>query len=400
MRLLLLGAGASKAYSQSPTGVRMPIARDFFNTFEKLDIYQNPWVLRDGLIDFVARVKGEDPINYLSSGIDIEELYSEIEAKFIESYEKERIDRVLAFRPYTQLTFIFSAVINEIQNGAPSSVHLELAKRLNPEDSVVTFNWDTLMDRALNEVGSWCADSGYGFKPKSIHRGGWKAPSCNSKVAAPRLIKLHGSTNWLTSHPISVEEELELSQEAAPDTVWVYESTDGPYSCFAGRYIPGYQAFSYGYYPPNIMDDPGKKAPDGNMIVRVRPKHPLMPEGDASDKGLVSMPLIIPPVRYKKYSAFGTLFDELWSEAKKGIELADHIVIAGYSFPKTDVRSNDLFLSAFSNRSDIPAVSIIDPQPEEIAHKLKMQFGIPSSKLRVFKEYLSEATDIDNLLNF
>ena len=38
MRAILLGAGASKSYDQSPTGQRMPIARDFFDTFDKLDL--------------------------------------------------------------------------------------------------------------------------------------------------------------------------------------------------------------------------------------------------------------------------------------------------------------------------------------------------------------------------
>lgn len=400
MRLILLGAGASKAYSQSPTGLRMPIAHDFFNTFEKMDIYAHPWVLRDGLLDFICRVKGEDPIAYLGSGIDIEKLYSEIEEHLIESYQKEKIERVIAFKPYTQLTFIFSAVINEIQNGPPSSAHLELAKRLTRKDSIITFNWDTLMDRALHIAGGWSVDSGYGFSPRSIHRGTWCAPDREQPMVAPRLIKLHGSTNWLTSHPIGVEKRFELTQQAAPDTVWVYENTDGPYSCFAGRYLEGYQDFSYGYYPPNIMDDPGKSAPDGHLIFRARPRFPWMPEGGAEDKGLVSMPLIIPPVRYKKYSEFGMLFDELWAEAERGIQEASHIVIVGYSFPDTDVRSTELFLSALSKRGDIPKVTLLDPQPDKVAHKLRMQFGIPDSNLRVFREYFSESTNMDDLLCF
>ncbi len=32
-------------------------------------------------------------------------------------------------------------------------------------------------------------------------------------------------------------------QESAPDTVWIYESTEEPYACFAGRYTPGYEDF-------------------------------------------------------------------------------------------------------------------------------------------------------------
>lgn len=58
MRFILLGAGASKSYDASPTGQRMPIARDFFSTFFKLNAATNPWVLRDGLIHYLQSEKG------------------------------------------------------------------------------------------------------------------------------------------------------------------------------------------------------------------------------------------------------------------------------------------------------------------------------------------------------
>ena len=399
MRLLLLGAGASKAYSQSPTGVRMPISHDFFSTFEQLEIYENPWVLRDGLIDFILRVKGVDPDAYLRSNIDIEELYSEIELNLRNSYGGERIDRILAFKPYTQLTFIFASVINEIQNGPVSKPHLELARRLCADDLVVTFNWDTLMDRALKVTGNWSSDHGYGFIPKSIYRNTWSAPLAEEPGSMTRILKLHGSTNWLSSHPMNAEAEYELMQEADPGTVWVYESTSQPYACYAGRYMDGYHEFSYGYYPPNILDDPGRKVPDGHVIVRVRPKFPWVPQGEASSDGLVSIPLIIPPVRHKKYSSFGSLFDDLWRSAGEGIRKAQHIIIIGYSFPKTDTRSDELFLSAFSKRDDIPYITVLDPAPDEIIYKLRMRYGIPNDYIRVYENYFSEETNIDQLLS-
>ena len=57
----------------------MPIARDFFSTFEQLEISENPWVLIDGLLDYIMHVKGENPGDFLRRNIDIEELYTEIE---------------------------------------------------------------------------------------------------------------------------------------------------------------------------------------------------------------------------------------------------------------------------------------------------------------------------------
>ena len=38
MRTFIIRAGASKAYSESPTNCRIPFANDFFQTFNKLNI--------------------------------------------------------------------------------------------------------------------------------------------------------------------------------------------------------------------------------------------------------------------------------------------------------------------------------------------------------------------------
>lgn len=191
-----------------------------------------------------------------------------------------------------------------------------------------------------------------------------------------------------------------LTQESAPDTVWVYEGTSEPYACFAGRYTEGYEDFSYGYYPPNILDDRGRMVDDGHVLIRARMKLPWMAEGTASDKGLVSIPLIIPPVKKKNYHGYGMLFDNLWENAQVGIEKAEHIIIIGYSFPRTDLKSNKLFTDAFMNRKNIPYVTILDPQPERVAYKFKFELGIPDTHLRVLKGYFSDETDIDGLLKF
>ena len=387
MKVVLLGAGASKAYRESPTGIRMPVACDFFDTFERLAIYGHPWVLREGIIDFLYRVKRVDPFTYLRSGINIEELNSEIEEHMLEAINQgtQLGDRLLLFRSYNELTYIFSSVINEIQNGPISRAHQAIAVRLEPDDVVITFNWDTLMDRALASTTDWTLDHGYGFSPKGIYRDRWSPPQQTKNKPCPRLLKLHGSTNWITSHPMFHKESVTLTQEASPDT---YEYATQPYDCHAGRYMPGYEPYSYGYYPPNILDDVGKPAPEGHVIVRVRQKVPWKPAGTAGDKGLVSIPLIIPPVRQKKYDLYGVLFDYIWKSPQAALCDAEHIIIIiGYSFPKTDIKCHELFVSAFLQRNTIPTVSVLDPQPEHITSKLRVDFGIPEKSLNVYKEY-------------
>jgi hypothetical protein len=155
--------------------------------------------------------------------------------------------------------------------------------------------------------------------------------------------------------------------------------------------MDGYEEFSYGYYPPNLPIS-GKTAPKGKIIARSRLKHPFMPEGDADSNGLISMPLIIPPVQKKEYDQFGNLFSSIWKEAEKRLINAKEIFIIGYSFPKTDYRSSELFKSAFIQRKDMPKITIINPSPELIAERFMYEFGITESNLIVKKEYFTDRT--------
>lgn len=148
MKLFILGAGASKAYGQSKTGVKMPIACDFFDTFDKLDISQSLWVLQ-GQINLYAMEKyGMDPYTYFRSGIDIEDFHSSIESDLQDAHAVgNKSESTILQMSYNELVYLFASVINEIQNGPVSKPHLKLAQNLSKDDVIATFNWDTLIGR-------------------------------------------------------------------------------------------------------------------------------------------------------------------------------------------------------------------------------------------------------------
>lgn len=398
-RAYVLGAGASKSYADSPTGQRMPIARDFFQTLDGLEISNNPWVLRDKIAWYLAENGESNAAGYLRSGIDIEDLHSRIAEDMLATIASEDpLQWAPSYGAYNELVFLFAAVINEIQNGPVSRAHVGIARTLGQGDGVITFNWDTLMDRALEQVTDWRADWGYGMTPYGIFDRGWRnvepPPQSND---FPRLLKLHGSTSWLTAYPTRESGQYRLTHALAPELVGVVTLADQEYACYAGRCMPGYKRFSYGYYPPNLLDVPGLSAPEGHLYVRSRPKFPWIPEGTAPDGGLVSMPLIIPPVKEKDYRLFGELFTGIWSQAQDLLSEVDEIVIIGYSFPRTDLRSHALFVHAFMKRTTIPRVIIIDPAPETIADKIEMDFGIPKNHISVIKDYFSDQLDLQSI---
>jgi SIR2-like domain len=291
--------------------------------------------------------------------------------------------RVKLSKAYIQLIFIFAATLNDIENGPISPEHLALARFLGPQDIILTFNWDTLMERALLQTGHWRVDDGYGLKPHSIFRDGWMDAVIPASPSSPKIIKLHGSVNWLTAYPVYEGQELVLTHGLPTESLFVYECATKPYATFAGRYMDGYAPLTYGYYPPNLTNIPGRPVPKGRAILQVRLRFPWMPEGGAEEVGVASMPLIIPPVREKSYGFFGTLFETLWQQAEQALKDCDEIVIIGYSFPRTDLRSHNLFTQAFMKRNSIPRVTIIDPNPNRPAEKFSMDFGIPMTHLRV-----------------
>lgn len=406
MNALVLGAGASKAYVASPTTMTMPLAREVFSTFSKLDISGHPWVLIGNILNYARDTRGVNVMEVFKAGYDIEEFHSDVEARLLAALSRYRdepdlhVGIISLMSVYTQLVFFFASVVNEIQNGPRSEAHCSLAKRLQPTDAVITFNWDTLMDRALAETTSWTPDGGYGFCPRKVFRDAWIDPLAVSDPSVPVLLKLHGSTNWVTSY-LSVNwetQQFELLQQSTPDTVWVYHFANQAYPAFAGRYMPGYQPFSMGYYPPNLLDDPGKSAGPGHLFVRARPKWPLMPEGTGDDRGVPSMPLIIPPVKEKAYHLFGSLFTSLWKRAEDALASADQITLIGYSFPRTDHQSIRVFQKAFTRRSTIPRVVLVNPDPRRPLEVLTRDLGVSESMIDVAAEPFGDGLDLDRVL--
>ncbi|WP_371374946.1 SIR2 family protein [Thalassotalea aquiviva] len=396
MKLFILGAGASKAYDQSKTGIKMPIACDFFDTFYKLDISRNLWVLQGKINLFAIEKYHVDPYLYFRSGINIEDFHSSIEVDLIEAIaQKKQPETIFLQSSYNELVYLFASVINEIQNGPTSTAHLKLAKYIEKDDVVATFNWDTLMEKALEETKSWTTDNGYGFSPKSIYRNGWSNnKSQNTKTT--QLYKLHGSTNWLTVHPSLLSDFTTMKQFVKPEDVYIYEYTEQPYSCHRGRFMDGYDRLSYGYYPVNLdMVAYGK---DGKALVTFNPPKPHVAKGKAPSDGVPTIPLIIPPVKEKKYNLYGNLFENLWSKTGKAIEVAEEIILIGYSFPKTDIKSTKLFVDALMKRTNKPKIKILDPNPEKVVEKFKYEFGFLDSEIFVYKDLFSENFDIDAML--
>ncbi len=391
MNVYLLGAGASKSYEISKTNIKLPLAKDFFSTFNSLDISSYGWVLIGDVINYVRDKRNISPYEFSHFNEDIEQLHSELQEDYLNAIEENDFYGIVKYgKAYNQLVFLFSSVINEIQNGGESEFHKNLVLGLNDDDSIITFNWDTLIDKSLRYNTSWSPKNGYCLKPSMIYVDEWIAGEDGRTNNF--LLKLHGSTNWISSYVnySFQSRKIEFLHAGEENLLYVYEYAKKPYSCYDGRYMAGYEDFSMGYYPPNIPSIKYKQEmPRDHVAVRMIPRNGINPTGQSTDEGIISMPIIVPPVKNKSYDFYGDLFPSLWKKAEDTLSRAEKIYILGYSFPMTDRPSADLFKRAFVRRNTIPDIVIVNPYPDEIVHKFKHEFGIPDCKLKVYKEYIT-----------
>ena len=252
------------------------------------------------------------------------------------------------------------------------------------------------MDRALYNETNWIPDFGYYILPSKIYRNEWLKLKIKENSNFPIILKLHGSTNWLTSYLQPSAGKLSSMQETPPEDFYVYESTINPNSTYDGRYMAGYSDFSYGYYPPNLPLK-GQKPPDGKILVMTTITEKGFPKGTAPSHGLFSMPLIIPPVKNKDYEHFGKLFSQLWQKAEDSLIKADKIIIIGYSFPITDIQTDIMFKTAFSKRISMPRIVIVDPVPENIVNRFIYSYRIKSDFITTHETYFDENFDVTEL---
>jgi hypothetical protein len=246
---------------------------------------------------------------------DLDDLFEQMEV-LVHNYEngtdKERMVRTLvanqqrpAAREAVREWFL------EIRRNEQHGAYTDFARHIvQPGDCIVTFDYDVSLDRRLKEAGKWDVGDGYGFTV-----GGLPANS------PTRLLKPHGSTNWLALMD-------GLPRSGAAQVSCVFAS---PRPAIGTREL-------------DFLGYSGQRDP---IFPGGQPALPAMIIG-----------------RNKRFSfdtgfgpEWGDFWRGLWEQAATALAHAERIVICGYSLPMVDEAAWNLMLKTPNKRAEIVILS-------------------------------------------
>ena len=308
-RVVVLGAGATRGAEfvdrKSPICLP-PLNADFFTQLQRIETRKHQravdLVLRDVRKVYGSnyRVTLEQYVTQLESLKEMAELLPVANKSFTMEGLEEMSRRLLVGLSAVLEESADVTKQNSIARMHPCSYHENVVCSLEPRDSVISFNYDCVIDDALrtHADGRWSARYGYCFPNPSRVSGHekWDTESPpDTENASINLLKLHGSLNW--------------------------------------RPLPS-------------SDD---------EAIRLREK-PYKQGGDKEYE-------LVPPENSKRLDQ-RPILQRLWGNAERALRRAETICLIGFSFTPTDLHVDSLFRMALAANTQLRRVIIINPDAD------------------------------------
>ena len=286
----------------------------------------------DGLINYMlsvesARNSAEFIVDRFGKPKNFEDLITEIQLlidKLKDSTKlRDRIERSNLGYSSSQMVQYMQQWFREIRQ-SPAPLYTDFARRvIRSGDTVITFNYDDSLEKALRSIGRFDIGNGYGFPLTS-----------DEAISEVRVLKLHGSINWLVN--------------------FFSGATGGVFAV-----------------------DPGSSMGDFPVI------HPIDLKflGHEQSTGRVyksggAIPCLIMPGRNKQFfydtsfgHEFAAFWDHLWQQAGFALGECERMVICGYGLLPVDERACSLLTK--TRGKDTPVEVISGMQSERIAKEFK-----------------------------
>jgi hypothetical protein len=362
-RVFILGAGSSAAFKGNKGCC--PTVSEFFIRASEIGLlkFYKEQSMSEPLFRFVQREFGIKKSDLNKIPVNIENVITRLE-EVIEEYEQNGRYKVKGqlrrnrkaidlYGTRLQASTFIGHVLLELTNGALSPLHVQLARNLTNQDTIISFNYDLLMDYALENTGKWWPYSGYRIPFKAIIDGDKQLPAIVTTDPGIAYLKLHGSLNWLygiNPYRILFNTPVPFGQDIFLLRKIIHEIISGP------------------------MDIAGKhEYTEGNIYYDLHS-------------------LIVAPRKDKQYASFPKVLNSLWDIASKAISKANEVIIIGYSIPESDTKSRELIQTAQTNK---PSFIVVDKNPAQVSERLEILIGCrPYKNYNSFQDYLNEIGDV------
>jgi hypothetical protein len=342
----VLGAGASKAVNPET-----PLSADLLPQALSLSVSDNEdqYVkkIRDFIRDFYFY--GSDRLDETEMLPNLEDVLSQLDYAIAENrpmgceYPVSKLIEI-----YQSFIYAICEVLRQSLNTS-SSVLEEFLKGIEADDTVISLNYEPLIDNAI--VQTLKQPINYGIEARAQQRNSRKKVP-ETKPHGIALYKLHGSLNWL--------------------------------------------------YCPSCQEILVTQSDEG--VQYIFSVHLQTSKGVCDQCGSRYEPLIITPSLTKSYP--NPLLNEIWRQAEDQVARADQLVFVGYSLPDADAYVKAMFKRAiYTNikgykrdgaRQDTHFISVIDYDPDydheqgnEIQNRYLRLFGTVEYYPRGFGSYVN-----------
>ncbi|KXS32992.1 MAG: Uncharacterized protein AWT59_0919 [Candidatus Gallionella acididurans] len=303
LRIFVLGAGFSAL-------ARLPLATELFSEVRSHieHLYGRETKFHRDIARYIKYRKICDGIALQEASIDLEEFMSFLD---IEHFLELRGSDTWSQEGNESQLMIRKAIGQVIHERTPPSDQLpaayyEFAERLTARDMVLTFNYDILLERALDHIGK--PYRLYPFRFKSIGR---QLNVVDDDIEEVTILKLHGSVDWFNDRQF-LESKASL-HEIVPTSVPIHSVFDNPARYSAKSIVEG----------PRPDDDPLLH------IHKIRDADAYYRDGSGFDA-----PFILSPSHVKFVYAEPLL--SFWNGMGRGGGLNLGISVIGFSLPKHD----------------------------------------------------------------
>ncbi|MBI2070282.1 MAG: SIR2 family protein [Elusimicrobia bacterium] len=345
--VFIFGAGATRgAFEDSKFSP--PIDRDFFDIAGQLQGHGTDSLARQ-VLNSVWDLYGE------TRGISLERYYRDIETReVIGRFVKPPNQpmrwgrRRMELEELIRRVYIHTACDTEGPSFSPkaSSIHRDILKHLTAGDTIVTFNYDLVIEESFAQSSLWQPTDGYGVKVHGGTRGwcrNWLKSRKESEAetiteSSISLLKLHGSLNWRLYN---------------------------------------------------------------NQQIRLKDR-PYVVRRNRNNKPGIENIAILPP-GWKKEGIERQPYSTFWRMAGGKLQNCKSIVILGYSLPETDLLAQALFAevirsrAARSRRNYLKQLYLADPS-ETVKEKFSRLFSPalgPLGELFKYKDIREFAKDFN-----